>query len=443
MSTMNAPANAPAGKASRRPSQGRVGRFVAVLGLVLALLALALSVTIPFTMPNIALVVVRTGAAELSLWFLGLAVLAAALSVLALRHSMRSLRRVATVALVCSIMACGFAIVPFVQLPGAISHADAAMLEGLGAGYASYQAKLSPQIARMLRPAPFSFSDYFLGVRVPSVRVTRDAVYRTVAGHALLLDRYEPADTVSTSGEGGTHPGLLVIHGGSWRNGDKGEYTGASFYFASRGYVVYDIQYRLSAEARFPAQLEDAECALGYMRSHASEDHLDPERVVVSGRSAGAHLALLVAYRAGRDPVPGGCGQPARVAGVVAFYAPTDLSNDYRNPAQPDVINAQQVISDFLGGSPEQVPAQYAGATPQHWLDRPVPPTLLLQGEADQIVLSHNSTDLATPSRAAGNKVVSITFPWAGHGYDGIFRGTASQLSLYYWERFMGYVLNK
>ena len=74
------------------------------------------------------------------------------------------------------------------------------------------------------------------------------------------------------------------------------------------------------------------ECALGYLRAHAAADKLDPERVVVMGRSAGAHLALLAAYRAARDPVPGGCAAPATVRGVVAYYPPTDLADGYRPP---------------------------------------------------------------------------------------------------------------
>ncbi len=411
---------------------------MSALALVSALLSLAIAATIPLTMPNFLLMVIRVGASELSLWFLGLALLALLLSLAALRGSSGYLRAVALIALVCSLIAGALAAVPLVQLPGTISHADAAMRDGLGAGYPDYLAHIPPQNAAVMRPIQFSFLNFVLGMNVEGARVMRDVPYRTVSGHTLLLDRYDPP---SKGAESGIYPGLLVIHGGSWRNGDKGEYTGASSYFASRGYVVYDIQYRLSTEAQFPAQLEDTECALGYMRAHAVSDHLDPERVAVSGRSAGAHLALLVAYRANREPAPAGCERPATVRGVVALYPPTDLRDDYINPAQPDLIHSQQVIGGFLGGSPEQLPDRYAAATPQHWLDRPVPSTLLLQGESDQIVLPRNSRELAAPSRTAGNKVVTIFIPWSGHGYDAIFQGPASQLSLYYWERFMGYAL--
>jgi acetyl esterase/lipase len=125
----------------------------------------------------------------------------------------------------------------------------------------------------------------------------------------------------------------------------------------------------------------------------------------------------------------------------VAYYAPTDLRDDYVNPPVPDLIDARTVLSNFLGGSPDQLPEQYANATPQHWLDRPVPPTLLVHGEADQVVLPHNADMLADPLRAAGDKVVTVSIPWAGHGFDALFQGLGSQLALYYWERFMAYAI--
>jgi acetyl esterase/lipase len=158
------------------------------------------------------------------------------------------------------------------------------------------------------------------------------------------------------------------------------------------------------------------------------------------GRSAGAHLALLAGYRAARDPVPGGCSAPATVRGVVAYYPPTDLADGYQHPAEPDIIQGPRLLTQLLGGSPAQVPDAYAAATPQHWLDRPVPPTLLVQGEADQVVLPRESRLLAGALQAAGDKVVLISLPWAGHAFDAIFQGFGSQVALYYWERFMGYV---
>jgi acetyl esterase/lipase len=428
MSTIVAAAEAET--ASIKPRRAR--RIAPAAALVLALVGLLPSLTIPLTMPVNLLVLVRVGASELSLWFMGLDLLAALLSLYALRRAGPRAAGVGRVALACSLLDLVLAAIPIVQLPGTTSRAESAMRAGLGSDYAS---RIPPDMAANMRNRPFSPADFFTGIDTGSARVTRDIPYRTVDGQTLLLDRYDPPGD-------GPHPGLLVIHGGSWRNGNKGEYTQASYYFAAHGYVVYDIQYRLTSQGfRFPAQLEDVECALGYMRAHAVADRLDPERVVTFGRSAGAHLALLAAYRAGGDPTPASRDRPATVKGAVAYYAPTDLRNDYINPPNPDLINVHEVLGNLLGGSPDQVPDQYASATPQHWLDRPVPPTLLIHGESDQIVLPRNAHLLEGPLQAAHAKVVTITIPWAGHGFDAIFQGPSSQMSLYYWERFMAYVL--
>ncbi|MDQ6693643.1 MAG: alpha/beta hydrolase fold domain-containing protein [Chloroflexota bacterium] len=411
------------------------GRLLVAVSFGVALLLLAISALIPLTVPTIELMVLRIGAAELSIWLMLLSAFGLSLSLAALRIQRKGPRLVSVAAVVCSLASFGLASIPLTQLRGAVTRADGAMRDGLGD---SYMLRLWPGAAPM-RSDPFSLGDYFTGIKEPQpgVRTTRDMPYRIVGGHTLLLDRYDPP----AKGAKDPHPGLLVIHGGSWRNGDKGEYADASRYFAARGYVVYDIQYRLSAEARFPAQLEDAECALGYMRTHASEVGLDPESVIVTGRSAGAHLALLAAYRAGIAPAPTGCGAMSGIKGVVALYPPTDLVDDYLHPAEPDLIHSRQVLEDFLGGSPDAVPNQYRSATPQQWLNRPLPPTLLLHGESDQIVLPRNSTGLGSRLREMGDKVVTILIPWGGHGYDAVFSGLSSQLSLYYWDRFMGYAL--
>ncbi len=415
-----------------RPRATWATRGILALSLALAIPGLGLGLTIPLTMPVTPLMLLRIGAAELCLWLLGLNLLALLLSWVALRRVKSRARWWAWAAVACSIVGGVLAAVPAVQIPGAAASAEAAMQLGLGKDYAS---RIPAGVAAQMRSTTFSIGDYIKGIDVGSARLTKDIPYRTIDGQSLLLDRYDPPGA-------GPHPGLLVIHGGSWHNGDKGEYPEASYYFAARGYVVYDVQYRLSAQGyRFPAQLEDIECALGYMRSHARQDNLDPERVVTFGRSAGAHLALLTAYRAQRDPAPAGCEKPATVKATVAYYAPTDLRDDYMHPAEPDLIDAHTVLGDFLGGAPDEAPGSYESASPQHWLDCPVPPTMLIQGESDQIVLSRNAEELAAPLRAAHNTVVSIKIPWAGHGFDAIFQGPGSQLALYYWERFMAYAL--
>lgn len=401
--------------------------------MILGLLALALAVTIPFTMPNPPLMIVRLAVAELSLWLLGVAGFAALLAGAALRRWVGRGGWVPRLALMAGLAGAGIATIPGSQLPDTVDNGAVAMRTALGR---DYESEIPLSLAASMRPAPFSLVDYFTGIDPGPSRRVSDVPYRTVAGRTLRLDRYDPAAP-------GPHPGLVIIHGGGWETGDKGEYTEATRYFAARGYVVYDIQFRQDREpdARFPAQLDDVECALGYMRAHAAADRLDPERVAIFGRSSGGHLALLAAYRAARDPVQPDCGPPVTVKAVIAYYAPTDLAWGYAHPLEPDVVQSRRILSAFMGGSPAEVPAQYAAATPQHWLDRPVPPTLLVQGSADQFMGPPSATRLATALEAAGDRVVLLMLPWSGHAFDIIFQGLGSQVALYHWERFMGWAL--
>jgi acetyl esterase/lipase len=270
------------------------------------------------------------------------------------------------------------------------------------------------------------------------VTVARDVPFREIGTTTLRLDRYEGTGP-------GPHPALVIVHGGSWRNGDKGsgtlDPTTASRTFASHGITVYDIQYRLAPDTTFPGQLDDVLCVLGHIRAHAAEDRVDPERVALVGRSAGGHLALLAAYRAGRDPVPQGCTAPARVRGVISLYGPTDLAMGYAVPASPDLIGGSAAIASFMGGPPDTLRGGYALATPQNALDRPVPPTLLLHGQADQIVKRFHSESLAGALTGSGNAVALVELPWAGHGFDGVAWGVGGQLALSTMLRFLEFVL--
>ena len=388
-----------------------------IAALVLAIIGALLAIAIHATMPTFVLMAIRVVAAELSAYVILLEAVAILLAFVAQRDALR----IATIGV--ALVSIAMAAVPLGQASTAIAVADGA-LDSIGA-----PAGTEP---------PFSLARLFTRLPRPDVRRTNDIAFRTVGAATLRLDRYDGAGS-------GPHPAVVVIHGGSWRNGDKGEGstdpTVTNRIFASSGITVYDIEYRLVPGATFPAQLEDVMCALGHIRTHAAEDGVDPERVALLGRSAGAHLALLAAYRAGRDPVPDGCGRPATVRGVISLYGPTDLAHDYRVPADPDLIDGTATIADLLGGTPDTVPATYALATPQRSLDHPVPPSLLIHGGSDQIVKPFNSQSLAAALSRNGHVVALIELPWAGHGFDAVSWGLGGQIALSAMQRFLALVL--
>ena len=393
------------------------------LALIVALIGAVLALAIHLTMPLYVLMVVRLVAAELAVYLVIVEIAIALVALFGLRDSGRTAVLLVAAA---GILLAGASLA---RVPATVAASDRA-LDAIGAPPADGAAFSTFSLTRL-------FTGLGAGQRLSEVRRTNDIPFRTVGETTLRLDRYDPPGP-------GRHPSIVVVHGGSWRNGDKGEGgidpTIANRIFAARGYTVYDIQYRLVPQATFPAQLEDVLCALGHIRAQAAADGTDPERTVLLGRSAGAHLALLAAYRAGRDPMPAGCSAPATVRGVIALYAPTDLVRAYEVPADPDLIDGSAVIADFLGGSPEAAPDRYRLATPQTALDRPVPPTLLLHGDADQIVRPEHSRSLAAALTAANDQVALVEIPWGGHGFDAISWGPGGQIALAAILRFLSLV---
>ncbi len=273
------------------------------------------------------------------------------------------------------------------------------------------------------RPAPLVVRDLLLGVRSPSVHLYHLA-YATRDGQPLKLDLYSPAIPAVPA------PCIIVIHGGSWANGDSTQMPGLNRYLAARGYAVAALNYRLAPDHRFPAARDDILAAIAYLKGHAPELGIDPRRFVLLGRSAGAQLALLVAFTAD-DPA---------IRGVVDFYGPADLVYGYEHPARKSVIDSIGVIGRYLGGSPAAVPEVYAAAAPIRHTSPNCPPTLLIHGGRDTLVAPIQSDMLAQHLAQAGAQHMLLRLPWAEHGCDVNFSGPSGQISTYTIERFLAAV---
>jgi acetyl esterase/lipase len=276
------------------------------------------------------------------------------------------------------------------------------------------------------RPEPLVLADLVRGVASPEVQqISR--TYATVKGEALTLDLYTPRMSE------GLAPGVIVVHGGGWQNGDSGELPGLNSYLASRGYLVASINYRLSPGARFPAARDDLKEAIQYLKANAADLGLDPERLVLLGRSAGGQLALLVAYTA-HDPA---------IRGVIAFYAPADLDYSYAHPANRWVLDSRGLLEGYIGGPPDRFGAAYQRASPIRLVGRQTPPTLLIHGGRDELVSPAQSQRL--DARLAESKIphLLLYLPWATHGCDIHFNGPCGQITTYAVERFLASVTAK
>ncbi|MGH7205252.1 MAG: alpha/beta hydrolase [Nitrospiraceae bacterium] len=282
------------------------------------------------------------------------------------------------------------------------------------------------------RPAPLVFLDLWRGVGSPQVSV-QTVAYATKNGQQLWLDlyQYQPPPSEAPTAKAGA-PGILVIHGGSWQDGARTELAALNTYLAARGYVVAAISYRLAPRWPFPAARDDVREAIAYLKAKAVGLGLDPQRLVLLGRSAGGQLALLVAYET-NDPA---------IRGVVAFYTPADMRFGYANPSRPAVIDSRGILKTYLGGSPDEVSPLYDAASPLNFVARGTPPTLLVHGGRDELIFPAQSERLAVSLTQAGRPHLFLRLPWATHGCDVNFSGPCGQISTYAIERFLAAVLH-
>jgi acetyl esterase/lipase len=220
--------------------------------------------------------------------------------------------------------------------------------------------------------------------------------YGNGGGRPLLLDLCKPRHQM------GKAPGLIFIHGGGWKSGAREDYHVYTIWFAQHGYVSATIGYRLSKEARFPAAVEDAKCAVRWMRAEADKLGVDPEKIAVIGGSAGGHLAMMVGYTANDRTFEGTGGHEgvsSAVAAVVELYGPFDFET-------PEGKSAK-LVKDFLGyQSYDEAPEVWKSASPATYLNAGDPPTLILHGTIDEIVpisqgemLDERLAELSIPHR--------------------------------------------
>jgi acetyl esterase/lipase len=305
-----------------------------------------------------------------------------------------------------------------------------AMRSGLGMGW---QRAIPPDVHRAFgqthRTDTWGPVLYLARIRP---RVTRDVLFAAPDGHPLRLDVYEPQHGT------GPYPAVVVVHGGAWFQGDKSVYGFGwhDRWLAAQGYVVFDVQYRLSG--RWPAPLADVKCAIRWVRANAARYAVDPGRVALMGRAAGAHLALLAAYTANDPAFPPGClhsvdgGIDEGVQAVIASYAPADLR---LWPARRG-----SAIEQLMGGLPDETPAIYEQAAPVTHVRPGLPPTLLIHGQRDRMVSPQHSELLANRLRAAGVTAALLRIPWGRHGVDSLLVGLTGPMIQYDVDRFLAWV---
>jgi alpha-L-fucosidase 2 len=226
-----------------------------------------------------------------------------------------------------------------------------------------------------------------------------DIEYARAGGESLRLDACVPAGA-------GPFPAAILVHGGGWSGGDKAKGVDPLFApLARKGIAWFSINYRLAPRNRYPAAIEDIEAAIRWVKAHASEFKVDPQRLALVGESAGGHLVASVAVRANTDAT--------RVAAVVPIYAPVDLVADTErrgglSASLKALFGREQADDEMTRILKEASPINYVRAG--------LPPFLLAHGTADMSVLYSQSTQMQSKLRAAGVSVELITVDAGTHG---------------------------
>ena len=390
-------------------------QFWWLLPLLLSILGLFLSIWIVISAPTFWLLPLGVCAPELSPWLFMVNAIALVLAIVVNKGWLSYFM------VVCSLLGLGLSLLPSLQLPDTNQRFEQEMERALGKDYLN---DIPQDLQSQMRSQVFAIADVFRGISTQEVRIDRGIVFASPDGVELKLNIYRPEKE-------GKYPALIVIYGGAWRSGTPDSYEQFSCYMAARGYSVITIDYRHAPEYKFPQQLEDVKTALEYIRDRAADLEIDLNKMAIMGRSAGGHLASLAAYQ---DVIPW--------QAVINYYGPTNLTEGYYDLPSPDPIDIQDVLENFLGGTPEEQLPEYQQASPINYIKPDLPPSLLIYPSRDRLVQAKFGRELYDKLIANDNTAILLEIPWAEHAFDAVFFGVSNQLVLYYTERFLAFTLN-
>lgn len=223
--------------------------------------------------------------------------------------------------------------------------------------------------------------------------VQQDVVYAKVIGTELHVDIYEPAGTSVKP-----RPAVILIHGGGWSAFDKSTMRGMGGFLSRSGFVAFAVDYRLfrAGENRWPAQLDDVQRAVRWVRANASKYGVDPDHIGAFGHSAGAQLAALLGMEDTRDNSdPALAKYSSRVEAVVDVSGPSDFTRDHD-------ADGDQFLTNFLGAPFSQNPGVWRDASPVFHVSKKDAPFLIFHGTKDESVPVAQAQELYDKLKSAG-----------------------------------------
>lgn len=202
-------------------------------------------------------------------------------------------------------------------------------------------------------------------------------------------------------------PGVIVIHGGGWVEGNKEQmFEEYCLPLVRRGMVVANVEYRLAGAAPAPAAVNDVLKAARWLQDHAAQYKVDRKRIIVTGNSAGGHLALMTAM----TPASADLGPSVKIAAVIDFYGIADVADQISGP------NRQPYAGAWIPEQPGRLELARS-LSPITYVRKGLPPVLILHGDADPTVPYQQSVALVKALKSASDDAELITVPGAWHGF--------------------------
>ncbi len=251
--------------------------------------------------------------------------------------------------------------------------------------------------------------------QMAGVKAERDLAYVEGGHERQKLDLYLPEKAE------GPLPLIIWVHGGGWQNGSKDGCPPLRAGYVAQGYAVASINYRLSGHAVFPAQIEDCKAAIRWLRAHAKEYSLDPQRFGVWGSSAGGHLVALIGTSGDVKEFDVGANldQSSRVQAVCDYYGPTDFTVFVTTPGYESHATDASPEAKLIGGAVMQNKDKAARVNPITYVTKDDPPYLIVHGDKDPTVPINQSQLLFEALKKTEVSAHFHTIHGAGHGGPG------------------------
>jgi acetyl esterase/lipase len=228
-------------------------------------------------------------------------------------------------------------------------------------------------------------------------------------------------------------PCVLCIHGGGFRAGNRAGYNAQIIRLAEKGYVAVTASYRLAPKYPFPAAIHDTKAAVRWLRANAKKYNIDPDRIGVTGGSAGGHLAQFLGVTGDVKEFEGDGGNPeqsSKVKCVVNVYGPSDFTKSYGKS-----VDAAEVLPLFLGGNLEKARPLHIRASPLYWVTPNASPTLDIHGTEDKYVAFEQAEWMVDKLKAAGVEAELLKLEGAGHGFKGKDAETAESALVAFFDK--------